>query len=1373
MFTTKWVQALVAIVLILSGAICKSQSISVTNIVQSAFPIVTADILAFDELGNQVVPLASEVSILENGKPCQILNIACTPFQQPSPISIVISIDNSVSMASGKPTLTASPLDIAKQFAKQLSNQLLMPPSAVALQVCSSTPEVVLEYSANKPQILRAIEEIRIAGSNNFFNQLASSPFGALQYAAQGSQKRIAVLLTDSRAAELNQFELQECKRIFLENKIQLYTVAITDSVSDVDGISRSLRVLSESSGGMYFTNVTTLDAASIVATKIQQISQGAQPCKLQWRGGYSCSAGNVKLEVSWKNSKVSREFIPSNRAIVGLQSIPNFVSFGKIAGGSKDTVLLLKADNIDMVISDIVFTHGEDIVQVMNPNFPITIKANTTVPVQIRCTPKNNRLTFASYEVRSNVCVTTFSISCGDPASANTKPTLLLTTPNGGEQIGIGGTAFIEWDGIAASDVLIIDVSRDNGNSWETITNSATNNMFVWNDIPGQSSDSCLVKVYQLTTGNSGASGDFRSVTKHTDAVNASCWRFDGKQFVTVSSDGLLVLWNSQDLQEIRTITTRIGGLWSVGWSPDGTKIACGGNNGTIQVYDASNGRLLQTHKSQNEKITGISWSSGSDSLAAGSTDGTILIISIAENTIANVLVGHTDAVSSVSWNPRNMLVASTSSDGYVAVWNSKTGARIHKMSGHSSYSLCARWSKDGSKLISSGLDGTLRFWDFVNGTQIKAVNVKMNGWSLDWNADGSEIAIGGNWGGITIVQTSNENVSRTLTGHSGYVSSVQFSPTAEELLSSAQDKTARIWRLTEYILQKDSSDACFSIQAPNTDLQAVDMRSCIVGATRDSVVNNSLVNSGKVSVLIKSVRITGVNASDFSVVSGLPPFSIAPGESHQFEFRFQPTNIGTRSATIEVITQNDTLRKPIVGTGTTSPIRKINTRIDFGDVHVGATKDTVSCLTIQNIGSTSVIISSAELKGVNASSFTINSSGQNIIIPSGDTLKMDLRFTARSIGPASAIIQFFDLKGEQLAEIALLANGIEAPVDTSKIIRISSIIDFGDVQLGDTKDSLQCLTIKNIFSTPIIISQVSLSGGNSIDFRIVSPNTSFILQPGETNKLDLRFTPQSLGVSTCSMLFESPDTDSTTRITVVGNGINKTIPSADTVFTTIVAKNIECTIGDTFNLCLFLEQQQNMNMNGAPRRFTAAMRINSTIMFMQSVPECLSSNNLLCDFVQPGVKNTSDSIMVLPGIATLGSTDSASIEILNFSWTDSSLPTVVRLQNGTIKLLGVCEEGGKRLYIPGSNPQSLTASPNPARMTTNLEFCLIEETPVYIDVVNVAGNVICTPLQQTTKMAGTYTVEVNTHPLPAGVYCIRMITPLSASVTRLDIVK
>ena len=81
----------------------------------------------------------------------------------------------------------------------------------------------------------------------------------------------------------------------------------------------------------------------------------------------------------------------------------------------------------------------------------------------------------------------------------------ITVLSPNGGESWDIGVTHTINWnwqDWSGTFQFVKIELSRDNGDNWQTLADSVSNNGFWQGNITGPTSDRCLIKISDAADG-------------------------------------------------------------------------------------------------------------------------------------------------------------------------------------------------------------------------------------------------------------------------------------------------------------------------------------------------------------------------------------------------------------------------------------------------------------------------------------------------------------------------------------------------------------------------------------------------------------------------------------------------------------------------------------------------------------------------------------------------------------------------------------------------------------------------------------------------------------------------------------------------------
>jgi WD40 repeat protein len=237
-----------------------------------------------------------------------------------------------------------------------------------------------------------------------------------------------------------------------------------------------------------------------------------------------------------------------------------------------------------------------------------------------------------------------------------------------------------------------------------------------------------------------------------HAESVNCIVFSPDGETIASAGNDRIIRLWNAHTGELLKTLTGHIENVNTIAFSPDGNTIASG------------SGRLVY--------------------LGGGEDQGTCVGQEIRlwnPNTGEPIktLIGHTSVVNSVAFSPNGNTIASGSGHwmGYegtysageeIRLWNVDTGELLKTLTGHKNVVSSVAFSPDGNLIVSGDW-----WYHWVNG-------------HLSSGAVGGEIRV---WDAHT------GELLKTLTGHTGEVSSVAFSPDGKTLASGRTDGTILLW--------------------------------------------------------------------------------------------------------------------------------------------------------------------------------------------------------------------------------------------------------------------------------------------------------------------------------------------------------------------------------------------------------------------------------------------------------------------------------------------------------------------------------------------------------------------------------------------------
>lgn len=162
------------------------------------------------------------------------------------------------------------------------------------------------------------------------------------------------------------------------------------------------------------------------------------------------------------------------------------------------------------------------------------------------------------------------------------------------------------------------------------------------------------------------------------------------------------------------------------------------------------------------------------------------------------------------------------------------------------------------------------------------------------------------------------------------------------------------------------------------------------------------TLVNASAADVTLSSVAVSGAGFSQSGIQ---PPLTLAAGQSATFQVLFAPTLAGPASGSLVVTSNahNQTLRVPLSGSTTALGLLQVTpATLSFGSVALGSTKTLTTTL---GASGAPVVVTAATF---NSPEFVLAGLNFPAIIPAGQSLPINIRFTPQAAGAASARVAF-----------------------------------------------------------------------------------------------------------------------------------------------------------------------------------------------------------------------------------------------------------------------------------------------------------------------------------------------------------------------------
>jgi hypothetical protein len=152
-----------------------------------------------------------------------------------------------------------------------------------------------------------------------------------------------------------------------------------------------------------------------------------------------------------------------------------------------------------------------------------------------------------------------------------------------------------------------------------------------------------------------------------------------------------------------------------------------------------------------------------------------------------------------------------------------------------------------------------------------------------------------------------------------------------------------------------------------------------------------------------------------------------------------------------------------------------------------------------------------------------------------------------------------------------------------------------------------------------------------------------------------------------------------------------------------------------------------------------------------------------------------TSGELARLRFIAALGDTDRGVLALEGMKWFGAGgveLNIYSVLSSASIKLAGLCTNGGARLVRAGGSQGLKALIPNPASGGVRIIYDLLEEGRCRIAITDLLGSEVA-QLFAGDRTSGTYEAEFDARSLPAGLYVVMLETPSGRASTMMRIVR
>ena len=446
--------------------------------------------------GSPLRPMASDVTVWEQGSPVSNLVVSCPTSNVPRTASIVLSFDISGSMNRIIPPQV---MGLARDFGMAFSSLVDLPPTSMAFHRCDDVSQVVSDFTTNRARLQSLISVQQARGGNDFVEHLLNQTAGALPLAARGTAERSCVLVTDAFWNALPDDALAQAIDLCTRERIRFFVVVLTERERSETGIVQSFRALAQATGGAVFEGVVTTDLARSTASAIQSAIDGYEPCELSWDANPVCAEPPQRTLTfgvrgfDTTSIDVPAQMFPQRE----LRVAPTTVRFASLVAGATATdSVVVHAVRGGAVVRSIVCTDPSFVVQPQS----FSLNEGEAITCRITYTSDGRANVGATMQIQEDECTWSMPMLRVSRLPGVGVDGIILVEPNGREEFLAGSDTSIIWKIADTTRRVKVDVSLDNGTTWNVIADSTTGTQQRWS-VPRVESDRCLARVQVPTT--------------------------------------------------------------------------------------------------------------------------------------------------------------------------------------------------------------------------------------------------------------------------------------------------------------------------------------------------------------------------------------------------------------------------------------------------------------------------------------------------------------------------------------------------------------------------------------------------------------------------------------------------------------------------------------------------------------------------------------------------------------------------------------------------------------------------------------------------------------------------------------------------------
>lgn len=253
-----------------------------------------------------------------------------------------------------------------------------------------------------------------------------------------------------------------------------------------------------------------------------------------------------------------------------------------------------------------------------------------------------------------------------------------------------------------------------------------------------------------------------------------------------------------------------RVKGITALAASPDAQTIAVARFE-TVELLSAGDDQVLRTLSGFPGKVNAVHFSADGRQLvtASGITGlyGQAVLWNVGTGQPIREFNAHRDTMFDAELSPDGKLLATCSYDKKIIVWDAASGQKLRTLEGHNDAVYDLAFSPDGNNLASASGDETVKVWDVASGRRLDTLGQpQAEQYVVTFSPDGRYLLAGGAdnrirvWQFVSKVDQQINPLVYARFAHEGAVIGLAFSGDGKTLVSTAEDRTLKLWDTTDY---------------------------------------------------------------------------------------------------------------------------------------------------------------------------------------------------------------------------------------------------------------------------------------------------------------------------------------------------------------------------------------------------------------------------------------------------------------------------------------------------------------------------------------------------------------------------------------------